>query len=185
MMSKFEDLCELAARWQDEGHNNWMRLSWAALRLTRGFAKYIDAEGVYADPKNGQAIRYVETMRHGSRSDGTNVPQPAQSYIDALEMDAEGFVRFSIATAFERSPTSYPKIRVGVFLRMKITGDTLHVQLLNKRYIPFGLDINDASTDEKLFEAIVELLETSFKTWDDERPSIGFDLTPASSIEPS
>jgi hypothetical protein len=179
-MSKFQELCDLAIKWQEDGRNNWMRLWRATFQLTRGFAKYIDATGVYADPKTGEGIRYVDAMRHRYREDGSNVPMPVESYMDAPDMESDGYVRFSIATAFEHSPKTYPKLRVGVFLRMKITGDTIHVQLLNKTYISFELDVNDAKTNEKLFKAMVELLETSFKMRPDDEPrlsSIGFALT--------
>jgi hypothetical protein len=178
-MSKFEDLSALAVRWQSAGHENWIRLWRATFQLTRGFAKYIDAMGVYADPKTGQGVRYVETMRHGYREDGTSVPLPVDSYMDALDMESDGYVRFSIATAFEQGPKTYPKIRVGVFLRMKIVGNTIHVQLLNKTYVLFELDQEDPTTHVKLFEAIVDLLETSFEMRPGDEPrlsSIGFAL---------
>ena len=126
-MSKFQDLCELAVQWQGAGHDNRIRLWRATFQLTRGFAKYIDAPAVFADPKTGNAVRYVEAMRHGYRPDGTNIPLPVDSYMDALDMEDDGHVRFSIATAFEHGPETYPKVRVGVFLRMKIIGDTIHV----------------------------------------------------------
>jgi hypothetical protein len=181
-MSKFQDLCELAVQWQGAGHDNRIRLWRATFQLTRGFAKYIDAPAVFADPKTGNAVRYVEAMRHGYRPDGTNIPLPVDSYMDALDMEDDGHVRFSIATAFEHGPETYPKVRVGVFLRMKIIGDTIHVKLLNKTYIPFELDQNDPKTHEKLFEGIVDLLETSFRMCAGDEPrllSIGFALTAA------
>jgi hypothetical protein len=178
-MSKFQDLCALYAAWDDGQIENTKNLWQATLRLTQGWAKYIDAPGAYGDRKTGEAIRYVDAMRHERRPDGTNMPVPAKSYYDAIELDGDGFVRFSITTALERGPAAYPKFRVGVFLRMKVINDTIHVELLDKTYIPFELDQNDPTTHVKLFEAMADLLETTFK----QRPgnesrlsSIGFAL---------
>jgi hypothetical protein len=180
-MSKYQELCHLAFQWQAEADNNWIRLGRATFRLTRGFAKYIDATGTYPDPKTGYRRYYVETMRHGQRRDGTSVPVQVESDMDALDVESDGTARFSIAVAFKCGPEIYPKMRVGVFLKMKITGDTIHIELFTRsKNIPFTIDINDTSTHETLFEAMVELLEKSFKMRNDDAPSIGFDLTSGS-----
>ena len=185
-MSKYQELCELAVKWQDDGNQNWQRLLRATFRLTHGFAHYIDATGVYSDAKTGNGKSYVEAMRHGHKKDDPEVPMPVlvDSYMDAIEMERDGFVRFSIATTFEGAPDMYPKFRVGVFLRMKFAGDTLIVQLLNKKYVSFELDLEDQTTHEKLFAAMVDLLETSFKMRSDNPScSIGFALTGAPAIQ--
>jgi hypothetical protein len=182
-MSKFQDLCALYAAWDDTQTDNTKKLWRATFHLMQGWAKYMDAPAIFGDRKTGEAIRYADAMRHERGYDGMNMPVPVKSYHDAIEPDGDGFVRFSIATALERDPDAYPKFRVGVFLRMKVVGETIHVQLLDKTYIPFELDQNDPTTHVKLFEAMADLLETTFKQrpGDESRlPSIGFALVGSS-----
>jgi hypothetical protein len=183
MTTKFEDLCELATKWQADGTHSWIQLHRAVFVLTQRFASYIEAPATFADPKTGNAVRYVEAMGHGTKEDGTNIPVPVDSYMDALDMDdPDGYGRFSIGTALESAPSVYPKIRFGVFLKMKMIGKTIEVRLLNKTYIPFTIDLAKPETFEKLFEAMVDLLESNLKMRNNEAsrlPSIGFALTAA------
>src|SRR5205823_249121 len=96
-------------------------------------------------------------MRHGVDENGINVPVAADSVTDAIDMDPDGFVRFSIATTFERAANTYPKLSVGVFLRLRISGDSAEIQLLNKKYIPFTLELDNPETWRGLFAGMVEL----------------------------
>jgi hypothetical protein len=178
-MSLFGELCALATEWEVNQNKYWFEVYRVAENLARGFGGYIEAPGAFEDPKTNIATPYVKVMRHNFES-GENTPQDTDSLTDAFYMDDDGYMRFSIATAFERSPEVFPKLRVGVFLRLKVSGDIVDAQLLNRTYIRYDFDATKPESRVKLFQAMVDLIKSGLegRPWDGTtKQSIGFETT--------
>lgn len=177
-MTIFDEL-RAAYRSSQEAYREYARASVAAAQeLAHRFRDYLGAPETYTDPEDETRRPYVRLLAFQIAETGPVAAVP-ESHADLLARDDDGFWRFAISLTIDRDGDTFPKQQLAFFLRLKLHGGTLHVQLLDDGFQDFHIAEAGKGDERALFDQMVEMVKRllSAKPWEGvEKLPIGFEL---------